>query len=145
MPRFAYYFVCKNPDCREPTELPLAIREEIQSRQTLLSTGTISQALLCPRCKHVFEYILEDIQPRPAPNQDLYSVPPAMSVRKIEIECDGKDCGIPISVIAPWIFGLQPDKRWPSDNEVATWKPHDLKCPNGHPAKLPLTLKKENS
>jgi|SRR5208337_813065 len=144
MPRFAYYFVCHNPDCREPTELPLAIREEIQSRQNSLSTGTASQALLCPRCKHVFEYILEDIQPHLSPNQDLYSAPHAMSFRRIELECDNKDCESPVQLIAPWLFGLQPDKRWPSDDELATWTMHDVKCPNGHPPRMPLTLDKEN-
>ena len=140
MPRFAYYFACQNPDCREPTELPLAIREEIQSRQTLLSTGTISQALLCPRCKHVFAYTLQNVQFGPAHNRDLYSAPHAMSVRKIEIECDGKDCGIPISVIAPWLFGLQPDDKWPSESEMAGWTMHDVRCPSGHPHRLPLRI-----
>ena|SRR5436853_4501580 len=140
--RFAYHFVCRNSDCRQPTELPSAIREEIQSRQTLSPKGTASQGILCPSCKHAFAYTLQDIQPRPAPNQDLYQARNAMSFRRIELECDGEGCGTPVQLIAPWLYGLQPGEKWPTDNEVATWTMHDARCPNGHRPKFPLKILK---
>ena len=143
--RFSYQFACKNPGRRESIELPLAILEEIRSRRSRSSTGTPSQALLCQRCKHAFAYTLEDIQPRLAPNRDLSSVPDAKAARSIKLECDGKGCEFPVLLIAPWLFGLQPGRTWPSEAELATWTIHgNVKCPKGHARKLPLTLKKEN-
>jgi hypothetical protein len=142
--RIAYHFSCLNPDCRTTTELPLAIREEIRLRQTSLSTGTASQAILCHVCKHVFAYTLTDVHLAPGPNQDLYLAPNAMSVRRTELECDGEGCESPVEVIAPWLYCLRPEETWPSDDEVARWTMHDAKCGNGHPPKVPLILKKEN-
>lgn len=145
MPRFSYQFACKNPECDDSIELPLAILEEIQSRRSWLSRDIPSQAFLCQRCRHVFAYTLEDIRPRLAPNQDLYSAPNAMSARRIELECDGRGCESPVLLIAPWLFGLQPESVWPSEAELKTWTIHDnVKCPRGYASKRPPKLKMEN-
>ena len=144
MARFSYQFACKNPDCRESIELPLAILEELRSRRSWSSKGTPSQAFLCQRCKHVFAYTLEEIQARHAPNRDLHPVRHAMSVRKIALECESKGCESPVLLIAPWLYGLQSGRTWPSEAEMKTWALHDdVKCPKGHAPKLPLILKKK--
>ena len=140
MARFAYQFVCLNPDCREPTELPSAIHEEILLRQNSSSTDTSFQALLCPRCKHVFVYTLQNVRLELSPNQGQYPAPSAMSFREIKLECDKPDCETPVQLIAPWLYGLEPDKTWPSQNELATWRIHGVKCPNGHGPKFPPKL-----
>ena len=143
MARFSYQFACKNPGCRESIELPLAILEEIQARRSWPLIGTPSQAFLCHRCKHAFAYSRDDIQSRLAHDQALYPVPNAVSARRMELQCDGKGCESSILLIVPWLSGLQ--QKRPSENELATWTIHgEVKCPKGHAAKLPPTLKMEN-
>jgi len=134
---FAHHFVCRG--CNERIELPLAILQEIRSRQRSLSTGSFSQAVACPLCKHVFPYTLQSILESSTQRQDQSSDQGATSFWRVELRCDDAGCETPIRVLAPLLFGLRSDKTWPSETELATWTVHDVKCPNGHPPRLPLT------
>jgi hypothetical protein len=139
MTYFLDAFQCKN--CFRKIFLPLSIREKTTTLQMVQSKEVRSLVLVCHVCGHGYEYILDvdiALSPSDTPDPDLIRGPDRPIVLSVQIECGEESCKFPIQVHMPWANASQISKR-DIEATVSRWTLHEITCPSGHFAKLPLT------
>ena len=132
---FLYYFYCKN--CSLRIVLPHSIHESISTFQTDPSKGLPSLVLVCHVCGHGYDYTQRDIRLESSDTPDPHSIPcrDRPIALSMQIECAEQSCKFPITVHMPEDYDRQP-----AEVSISAWKLHDVKCPQGHPFRIPLKL-----
>src|ERR1039458_4617639 len=123
--------ICRNLDCKRPIEIPLTKLHGKSPAQRQWPTDGKPRNFLCRKCKHVSEYIPQNILPPDHEAKESQTLGTAFSLFRISIECgQGTPAHCVHILVSLPTSQLAPDEA--STLITKSQSVNDVKCDAGH-------------
>lgn len=133
-----YLFHCRNHDCGVPILLRVEMLWQQPGIQEFHTTGILSLALVCPRCRQVRSYSMVKESPNYDPTAKLVTQDQISDAHIAgKLQCVGESCGFRLPLFALESIPIDYEDR---QKILAAWEWKEVRCHKGHPVAKPKIL-----